>query len=171
MAVPLLLGRQPFLRRKEKDMEEKHSAKKNIFLEIAIIVLILGISLLCYFCFFYSTDPGSYIIIKGGENEIGTYDLGTDRLILVEKLESGYSLTEIGEDYDASSFKPNYNLIKISDGTVSVIEADCPARGSTRCTNQGKKSYSGNAIICQENGVTVTIYGETEDNDLDFVSK
>ena len=152
-------------------MEEKQAVKKSVFLEIAIVVLILGISLLSYFLFFYSTDPGSYIIIKGGENEIGKYDLSTDRLILVEKLENGYSITEIDGDYDVSDFKPNYNLVQIKDGTVSIIQADCPARGSTRCTNQGKKSYSGNSIICQENGVTVTVYGETEDNDLDFVSK
>ena len=145
--------------------------KKIVLIEIITVALIVILSLLSYFLFFYSTDPGNYIVITNGQNELGTYDLKTDRLILVQKLNEGYSLTEIGEDYEVSSFMPHYNLIKISDGAVSVIVADCPARGRTRCTNQGKKYYSGNSIICRENGVTVTIYGETEDNDLDFVSK
>ena len=89
----------------------------------------------------------------------------------MEKLGDGYSLTEINEDYDKSDFKENYNLVRIKDGSVSVIEADCPATGSTRCTNQGKKSYSGNSIICRENDVIINILGEKEDGDLDFVSK
>lgn len=152
-------------------MEEKQPIRKSIFLEIAIVVLILGLSLLSYFLFFHSTDPGNYIIIEGGGKELGKYELSVDRLLLVEKLGDGYSLTEINEDYDKSDFKENYNLVRIMDGSVSVIEADCPATGSTRCTNQGKKSYSGNSIICRENDVIINILGEKEDGDLDFVSK
>ena len=152
-------------------MEEQNARKKNIWLEVGIIVLILALSLLAYFLFFRSTVIGNSITIKGENQIIGEYDLSVDRLILIEKTESGYTLTEINESYDVSDFKSHYNLVSIKGGEVSVIEADCPASGSTRCTNQGKKKYSDDSIICLEHGVVITIIGGEEDNELDFVSK
>lgn len=171
MLSPLFSGDSFFKSRKEKVMEEQNTQKKNILLEAGIIVLILALSLLAYFLFFYSTVVGSSIIIEGGNQVIGEYDLNVDRLILIEKSENGYTLTEINENYDVSDFKPHYNLLSIKGGEISAIEADCPASGSTRCTNQGKKKYSGNSIICLEHGVVITIIGGEEDNELDFVSK
>ena len=165
------LGDSIFQSKKEKVMEEKQSKIKNVLLESFIVVLIIALSLLSYFFFFHSTDVGSYIIIEGDQKVIGEYDLNVDRLILIERSDDGYSLTEIDQNYNVSDFSPHYNLVSINNGTVSVIEADCPATGANRCTNQGKKMYSGNSIICLENGVVITIFGDKEDNELDFVSK
>lgn len=171
MLSPQFWGDSIFQSRKEKVMQEKQSKTKSILLESLIIVIILALSLLSYFLFFYSTDVGSSIIIEGDQKVIGEYDLNTERLILIEKSDNGYTLTEIEQNYNVSDFKPHYNLVSIKDGAVSVIEADCPATGVNRCTNQGKKTYSGHSIICLENGIVITIIGGEEDDELDFVSK
>ena len=144
--------------------------KHNLFLEIAIILLILALSIGAYFLFFHHTEQGSRVTLSGNGTILGEYSLEGEKLILIEKTGGDFTVTEISAPYSVSDFKENYNLLLIKDGTARIIEADCPARGSTRCTNQGEKRYSGDNIICLEHGLTVTISGSKE-GELDLGSR
>lgn len=152
------------------ELQTKKAKKKLWWLEPLIVVFVLILSLACYFLFVHNTKEGSSIKIEAAGRVIAEYPLDSDKLILIEKQGSRYSVSEISEPYSTSDFKENYNLISISNGSVRVIEADCPARGSNRCTNQGAKSYSGEWIFCQEHSVLIIISGD-EEGELDHVSK
>lgn len=150
--------------------QKENNKKSPLWLEVLIVIIILALSLFCYFLFFHSSQEGSSLRIEAGNRVIAEYSLDSDKLILIEKQGSRYSVSEISEPYSTSDFKENYNLISIRSGSVRVIEADCPARGSNRCTNQGAKSYSGEWIFCQEHSVLIIISGD-EEGELDLVSK
>ena len=152
------------------DSQNENKKKSPWWLEALIVVIILALSLLCYFLFFHSSQEGSSLRIEAGNRVIAEYPLDSDKLILIEKQGSRYSVSEISEPYSTSDFNENYNLISISNGSVRVIEADCPARGSTRCTNQGARSHSGESIICLEHNLVITVLGG-EEGELDLVSK
>lgn len=152
------------------ELQTKKAKKKLWWLEPLIVVFVLILSLACYFLFVHNTKEGSSIKIEAAGRVIAEYSLRQDRLILIEKQGDRYSVREISAPYSTSDFKENYNLISIGNGTVRVIEADCPARGSTRCTNQGERSHSGESIICLEHNLVITILGG-EEGELDLVSK
>lgn len=54
------------------------------------------------------------------------------------------------------------NTIEISDGTVRMIDADCPDK---ICIHTGRISDSGRAIICLPNRVVISITGEDSSAD------
>ncbi len=141
--------------------------KKQIVIEILIVAFIFIASLLCYIFFFTSKEPGSKILIEGDGKVLSEYSLSEDKKILVYKSNGKYM---IEENFSGEAYPENHNLILIENGEVSVIHADCPARGKNRCTNQGKEKYNGNSIICQENRLVITVLGG-EESDVDFVSK
>lgn len=59
------------------------------------------------------------------------------------------------------------NIIKIENGSVSMIDADCPDK---LCEKQGKISKNGMSIICLPNKIVVKINSNT-DMDVDAKSK
>lgn len=138
--------------------------KKQIIIETAIVVSAFLCCLLLYFFLTNEKDQGKTVNINGDGNVIASYPISIDRLILVYKDGDTYILNDgITEDYDTSAFPPHRNLIRIKDDEISVIEADCPAKGFTRCTNQRKIKYSGKSIICRENGLVITVSGGGND--------
>ena len=93
-------------------------------------------------------DDGAYVIVTVRGEEVGRYSLSKDG---VYELNGGT------------------NVLKIENGEAFMLSANCPARGSTRCTNQGKISKTLESILCNENNITVTVYG-AEESDVELVS-
>lgn len=63
--------------------------------------------------------------------------------------------------------KFGYNLIEIGDERVRVIEADCPDKIDVK---QGYISNANEIIVCLPNRLVIEIIGETEDEQLDYIS-
>lgn len=146
--------------------------KKQLIFEISTVVFVFLCCLLACFFTFGKQKDGKTLIIKGNGKIIASYPLDTDRYVLINKTEETYIVTDgIEENYNLSDFPTQYNLICVKDGEVSVIEADCPAKGTTRCTNQKKIKYAGRSIICRENGLVITVSGGDEANGTDASSK
>ena len=57
-----------------------------------------------------------------------------------------------------------YNLLRVENGTVRVVEASCPDKD---CLRQGAKN-SGTPIICLPNRLTIRF---TDENGLDGISR
>lgn len=55
--------------------------------------------------------------------------------------------------------KTGYNVVKIQDGKVEMIEASCPDQ---ICVHHRKISNTGETIVCLPNKVVVEIVGQTE---------
>lgn len=109
--------------------------KKKDFILIGII---LGVALIGLLITQMIKQDGAYVSVKVDGAEVATYSLSVD-----------------GE-YELNG---GTNVLKIENGEAWMIEANCPAQGGTRCTNQGKISKTTETITCQHNNLTVTVYG------------
>ena len=67
-----------------------------------------------------------------------------------------YSLSQDGE----YSINGGTNILVIENGVVYMKYASCP---DGLCINQGKKSHSGERIVCLPNRVMIEIIGEGEE--------
>lgn len=81
----------------------------------------------------------------------------------------GQILTKMPLDKDAQyaiDLGEKHNLVTIQSGEVFMQEASCPDKV---CINQGKKSRSGQSIVCLPNKVLVELEGGAQQA-LDAVS-
>ena len=119
--------------------------KKRDLILIGIILAIAFTSLGIIQLF---KKPGAYVVVTVGKEEVARYSLSVD---------GEYSLNG------------GTNILKIENGEAWMMEANCPTRGSTRCTAQGKISKTTESITCEPNNVSVVVYG-AEKADVDLVS-
>ena len=121
----------------------RYPSRKLTFFDILIVVLLLfSAAFSAYFSL--SRDAGSTCTVSYGQAS-ETFSLAENRVITV--LSNGHALTVV-----------------IENGTVSVIESDCPDRA---CVNSGTISRAGQAIVCVPAKVTVRIDGSpAEDADI-----
>lgn len=87
-----------------------------------------------------SAERGEYVAVYSDGREIATYSLDKD-----------------GE-YEIVS-DDGYNIIRISDGKVSVAEADC---NDGTCVLSGEIYRVGSQIVCMPHKLTVLIKGKSE---------
>lgn len=59
----------------------------------------------------------------------------------------------------------NYNVFKVADGCIGIIESNCPHKD---CINQGFISCNNETIVCLPHKITVRI--KQSDNNFDAVS-
>ena len=116
--------------------------------DLILIGIILAIALVFLGVLQLFKKDGAYVVVKIGPTEVARYSLSAD-----------------GE-YPING---GTNILKIENGEAWMMEADCPARGSTRCTAQGKISKTTETITCQHYGISVIVYGG-EDTDIELVS-
>ena len=119
--------------------------KKKDFILIGII---LGIALVGLIVVQFLKKDGAYVSVRVDGEEIATYSLSVD---------GEYSLNG------------GTNVLKIENGEAWMIDANCPSRGDTRCTNQGKISKTTETITCQPNSLTVVVFGG-EAPDVELIS-
>ena len=117
--------------------------KKKDFILIGIILAIALISLGVLQLF---KEEGAYVCVNVDGVEVATYSLSVD---------GEYSLNG------------GTNILKIENGEAWMIDANCPTRGNTRCTAQGKISKTTESITCEPNKLTVVVRaGEMPDVEL-----
>lgn len=75
---------------------------------------------------------------------------------------NGSEICQLPLDRDCTYQIGKTNTIEISDGTVRMIEADCPDK---ICMHTGSISNRGQAIVCLPNKVVISISGGNSSTD------
>lgn len=95
---------------------------------------------------------------------------GGKRYVRIEKEERIMEILPLFEDTEKEYlfFLSNHeaqfrNTVKIKDGWVEVISADCPEQ---ICVHTGKKQEVGDSIVCLPHRFVVTVISEKEAEDL-----
>ncbi len=114
--------------------------------DLILIGIILAVALISLGIIQLFKEEGAYVSVRIDGVEIATYSLSVD---------GEYSLNG------------GTNVLKIENGEAWMIEANCPTRGNTRCTAQGKISKTTESITCEPNKLTVVVRaGQAPDVEL-----
>ncbi len=104
--------------------------------DLILIGIVLAVALIALAIVQLFKEDGAYVCVRINGVEVATYSLSVD-----------------GE-YPLNG---GTNVLKIQNGEAWMIEADCPTRGQTRCTAQGKISKTTESITCEPNKLTVVV--------------
>ena len=125
---------------RESKIDELKRGKFIGFWDIFIICALMAVSATIFFSVLMGREDGGYAqIYVDGE------------LVEVSPLDRDCT-------YECKS-EYGYNLIEISGGKLSVIEADCPDKV---CSAYGKISRDGDTIYCLPNRLQISITSEKE---------
>lgn len=106
--------------------------KADLFMLLGV-VLLSCLSLCCFW--FTRARYGQKVVITSQQNEIGVYELQSDRTIIIPCGEA-------------------YNVVEIKDNHVRVVESDCK---NQICVQTHAISNSGESIVCLPHKLIVTI--------------
>ena len=121
-------------------MESKTPFKdKKNFADVILILSLLVVGLSVFLIVTLTRDSGADVIVTVDGEEVARYSLSRD-----------------GE----FNVNGGTNVVVIKDGEVFVKSASCPDR---LCVYQGKKSKSGERIICLPNRVEIRVVGDGEE--------
>lgn len=110
--------------------------KKKILFDAILVLLLLALSLSAYFLVQTNREEGAVVCVKIGPKLVGKYSLDVD-----------------GE----YTINGGTNVIRIEDGMVRMIHADCPDK---TCIAKGRIYLEGDDITCLPNEVRVYIIGD-----------
>lgn len=125
----------------------KPSNTISAFFRPADIILAIGlivIGLVMSFFIVSGRGEGEMVVATVDGETYGTYSLGDDRKITIEK-------------------GSHTNTFEIKDGRVHMIRANCHNHD---CINEGTISRSGETIVCLPNKVVLEVKGGEEDFDV-----
>lgn len=117
--------------------------KKDLFI-VGIVLILAAVSYLMY-QFMIPQNPRPMLRITVAGEELGRYRLEEEQDI------------PIGDT----------NICRVSDGQVTMIEADCPDQ---LCIHQKAINLRGGTIVCLPNKVVMDIVDGEEENELDAVT-
>ena len=139
---------------------QKYIRKADIILFVVLVVIGLAASAALTLS---HSEAGSEakVIIESGGDLFARYPLAEDRTIVVPSPKQNVSDAPApGSSADASEQYDYYNVVEISNGTVSVTEASCK---NQVCVKHGSISRSGESIVCLPNRMVVRIEDGTEE--------
>lgn len=116
--------------------------------DLILIGAILVIALVAFAIVQMLSEDGAYVSVRIDGKEVATYSLSID---------GEYALNG------------GTNILKIENGEAWMIDANCPTRGQTRCTAQGKISKTTESITCEPNKLVVIVRGG-EMPDVELIS-
>ncbi|MGN0377648.1 MAG: NusG domain II-containing protein [Suilimivivens sp.] len=130
--------------------KDKKELLRKLRGDIIVVSLVLIMAFLAFLipCFMHAAQTASEVVILQDGEETGRYSLLENRTITVSFHDEGY------------------NLILISEGKVSVTDADCPDK---LCVKQRDISKNGESIICLPHKLVIMIES-LEESDLDAVT-
>ena len=111
---------------------------KKLYADIVLVLVLLITALSVFIIWRVTREPGEWAVVYVNSEEVARYSLNVD-----------------GE-YPLNG---GSNTLVISDGRAYMKYADCP---DEKCVKMGKKSLSGESIICLPNRVSVRIMGGEE---------
>jgi hypothetical protein len=116
--------------------------------DLILIGAILAIALVAFAIVQMISKDGAYVSVRIDGKEVATYSLSID---------GEYALNG------------GTNILKIENGEAWMLDANCPTRGQTRCTAQGKISKTTESITCEPNKLVVIVRGG-EMPDVELIS-
>jgi hypothetical protein len=116
--------------------------------DLILIGAILAIALVAFAIVQMLSEDGAYVSVRIDGKEVATYSLSID---------GEYALNG------------GTNILKIENGEAWMLDANCPTRGQTRCTAQGKISKTTESITCEPNKLVVIVRGG-EMPDVELIS-
>lgn len=120
---------------------------RNMALNIVLVVVIVAVCVGGYLAYGVATsNEGAVAVVTDGDGNVYELPLDTDATLTVT--------TGLGT-----------NVIEVADGTVRVVEADCPNQD---CVLQGWVSTTGEQIVCLPHELIVEIVG-AEESDYDVI--
>ena len=124
-------------------MENKKNLRKNDLLLLLIVVVVAAA--ICALRFWLGDKPPGYVTVRIDGEVVASYDLSADQEV---ELNGGT------------------NTMRIEDGTVKMIQADCPDK---LCMKQKAISKNRENIICLPNNIVLQIANQDE-SELDAVT-
>lgn len=116
--------------------------------DLILIGAVLVIALVAFAIVQMLSEDGAYVSVRIDGKEVATYSLSID---------GEYALNG------------GTNILKIENGEAWMLDANCPTRGQTRCTAQGKISKTTESITCEPNKLVVIVRGG-EMPDVELIS-
>ena len=120
-------------------MIKKILGNKRYIADVILITSVLAIILSVFIVVSLTREPGAVARVSVDGRVVAEYPLSVD----CEYLLNGGT-----------------NLLVIRDGVAYMKHAECPDR---LCVNQGKKSLSGERIVCLPNRVMIEIMGADDE--------
>lgn len=130
----------------KKTLESKQSKKNDLFLLTGIIGVALLIGLVSYF---FIQKPGESVKITIDGKTYGTYSLKEDQTIKIQSIHGS-------------------NMVKIQNGKVSVIQANCPDK---ICVEHYAISKTGETICCLPHKMVVEVIKSKEEAKIDGIAQ
>ena len=124
-------------------MENKKNLRKNDLLLLLIVVVVAAA--ICALRFWLGAKHPGYVTVRIDGEVVASYDLSEDQEV---ELNGGT------------------NTMRIEDGTVKMIQADCPDK---LCMKQKAISKNRENIICLPNNIVLQIANQDE-SELDAVT-
>lgn len=124
------------------------SAKRVLTSNIFWVILFLILAFICVFVILnmrYSKDVGKMAYIYSDNKLIKSVSLSID------------------DEFEIKN-EDNYNIIRVRDGKISVIEADCR---NQICVRQGEIDSDLFPIVCVPNGLVIRVSSYDSQSDID----
>lgn len=123
-------------------MAEGFVGKKKIIADAILISALLVVALSVFLCIELTRETGAYARVTENGVEIAKYSLAVDG----EYVLGGGT-----------------NVLVIKDGAAYMKDASCP---DALCVHQGKKSRSGERIVCLPNRIMIEIIGPDSSDEI-----
>ena len=127
-----------------------------------IVLVVTGLAASAALTFSHSeAGSGARVVIESGGDLYARYPLAEDRTIVVPSPGQNMTDAPAADPGDVASVQyDQYNVVVISEGTVSVTEASCK---NQVCVKHGAISRSGESIVCLPNRLVVRIENGSEE--------
>ena len=139
---------------------QKYIRKADIILFVVLVVIGLAASAALTLSH-GEAGSNARVIIESGGSLYARYPLSEDRTIVVpapKQTRTDAPAADSGDD--AAEQYDYYNVVVISNSTVSVTEASCK---NQVCVKHGAVSRSGESIVCLPNRLVVRIESGSEE--------
>ena len=115
------------------------SNKRRLIFSIILIFTLITVGVSSYFIIESTREPGSYVTVSVNGERVATYPLS------------------LNAEYELNG---GTNILVIEDGYAYIKSASCP---DSLCVRQGKKSLSGQKIVCLPNKVMIEVFSDSDE--------
>lgn len=138
--------------------------------DFALILICVMASIFSFVLFWEKDSALKYIRISYDGDVIQTIPFDATsaenrEVYVLLKKENNQIMYSLSEEYPYIAEFDYYNIIRLSDNSVSIVEADCPDK---ICVQHKPISRTGESIICLPHHFVVDIYGNNDQSDQEI---